>query len=63
MRTTRTLRTDLPVDVWERFNAEAAARGVPVGRHLRNLMVARDARKYPAVEPVLDVAPEQENPS
>lgn len=46
MRTTRTMRCDLPVDVWDRLAAEAADAGVPVGRYLRDLIVARDERKH-----------------
>lgn len=46
-RTTRTIRADLPVEVWDRLAAEAAASGVPLGRYLRNLIVRRDEKKYP----------------
>lgn len=41
----RTLRTDLPNDVWDRLAEEAAAAGVPLGRFARNLFVARDAKR------------------
>lgn len=44
-RTTRTLRTDLPVEVWDRLAAEAAAAGVPLARFARNLIVDRDTRR------------------
>lgn len=44
-RTTRTIRADIPTDVWDRLAAEAAAAGVPLGRHLRNLIVRRDAKQ------------------
>lgn len=44
-RTTKTIRADLPIDVWDRLAAEAAAKGMPLGRHLRNLIVARDKRQ------------------
>lgn len=44
-RTTRTIRADIPTDVWDRFAAEAAAAGVPIGRYLRNLIVARDRKR------------------
>jgi hypothetical protein len=46
-RTTRTLRTELPADVWDRLADEAAAAGIPLGRLVRQLIVARDRRKYP----------------
>jgi macrodomain Ter protein organizer (MatP/YcbG family) len=45
-RTTRTIRTDLPVEVWDRLAEEAAAKGIPLGRLLRQLIVARDKRKH-----------------
>lgn len=51
-RTTRTIRTDLPIPVWDRLAAEAAARDIPLGRHLANLIKARDAKKYPATNAV-----------
>lgn len=41
----RTIRTDLPTPVWDRLADEAAALGIPVGRHLHNLIVARDKRR------------------
>jgi macrodomain Ter protein organizer (MatP/YcbG family) len=47
-RTTRTLRTDLPNDVWDRLADEARDAGVPLARFVRNLIVARDAKKYGA---------------
>lgn len=40
----RTIRADIPSDVWDRLAAEAGAKGIPLGRHLRNLIVARDAK-------------------
>lgn len=46
-RTTRTLRTSIPTDVWDRLAAEAADKGIPLGRHLHNLIVARDSKRYP----------------
>lgn len=46
-RTTRTLRCDLPIDVWDRLAADAAAAGVPIGRYTRDLIIARDTRKHP----------------
>lgn len=42
----RTMRTDLPTPVWERFADEAHAAGRTPAAHLRHLMVARDKRKY-----------------
>ena len=50
-RTTRTMRTDLPADVWDRLAAEAAAHGRPVGAYLRDLIVARDTRKHSGASP------------
>lgn len=41
---TKTIRADIPADVWDRLDAEASAKGVPLGRHLRNLIVARDKK-------------------
>lgn len=43
-RTTRTIRADIPTDVWDRLAAEAAEKDIPLGRHLRNLIVNRDAK-------------------
>lgn len=48
MKTVKTCRTDLPVDVWNRLDAEARALNIPIGRHLRNLIVKRDTKKYPS---------------
>lgn len=45
-RSNRTIRADIPADVWDRLAAEAAEKGIPLGRLLRNLIVARDARKH-----------------
>lgn len=50
MRTTRTIRADIPVEVWDRLAAEAAEKGVPLGRLLRNLIVTRDAKKHGATD-------------
>lgn len=44
-RTTRTIRADIPTEVWDRLAAEAAAAGVPLGRYLRNLIVSRDTKR------------------
>lgn len=41
----RTLRTDLPADVWDRLAAEAAAKGLTLAAHARNLIVARDKKQ------------------
>jgi macrodomain Ter protein organizer (MatP/YcbG family) len=41
----RTVRADIPTDVWDRLAVEAAAKGVPLGRHLANLIVARDRKR------------------
>lgn len=46
-RTTRTIRADIPADVWERLAAEADERGVRLGTLLRQLIVARDAKRNP----------------
>lgn len=46
-RSTRTIRTDLPTDVWGRLEDEAREKNITLARHLRNLIVARDAKKYP----------------
>lgn len=46
MKNTRTIRADIPNDVWDRLAAEAAAKGVPLGRLLRSLIVARDTKKH-----------------
>lgn len=45
-KTQRTIRTDIPIPVWDRLAAEAAAKNIPLGRHLKNLIVARDAKVY-----------------
>lgn len=53
-RTTRTIRADIPNGVWDRLAAEAASTGVPLGRHLRNLIVKRDRKMHgatPSTEP------------
>lgn len=42
----RTLRTDIPNDVWDRFVAEARAKNSTPGRYLRDLLVARDTKKH-----------------
>jgi hypothetical protein len=39
------LRTDLPDDVWERLNDEAAAHGMKIGLYVKRLIVARDAKR------------------
>lgn len=44
----RLLRTDLPDDVWDRLAAEAAEHGVKIGVYLKQLVIARDARKHGA---------------
>ena len=41
----RLLRTDLPDDVWLRLEAEAAEHGQKIGLYVKQLIVARDARK------------------
>lgn len=41
----RLLRTDLPDDVWDRLNAEAAEHGVKIGVYVKRLIVARDERR------------------
>lgn len=43
-RNFRTIRADIPNDVWDNLAAEAAAKGIPLGRLLRNLLVSRDNR-------------------
>lgn len=45
MRRNRTIRTDIPTDVWDRLAAEAADKGIPLGRHLKNLIVNRDKKR------------------
>lgn len=45
MKNTRTLRADIPNDVWDRFAEEARAKGITVGTHLRQLLVARDKKR------------------
>jgi microcystin-dependent protein len=40
-----TLRTDLPNDVHAALAARAAAEGVPIGRFMRNLLVASHDNK------------------
>jgi hypothetical protein len=47
-RSTRTIRAELPTAVWDRLADEAASKNVPLGRLLRDLIVARDTRKYGA---------------
>lgn len=49
MRSTRTIRADIPTDVWDRLAAEAAEKGVPLGRLLRSMLVSRDRRIHPDV--------------
>lgn len=44
-RTTRTLRTELPTDVWDRLADEAKVAGVPLGRFTRDLIVTRDRKR------------------
>ena len=41
----RTIRADIPADVWDRLAAEAEEQNKPLGRHLADLIVARDTRK------------------
>jgi hypothetical protein len=48
-KSTRTLRTELPTEVWDRLAAEAAAAGVPLGRYARELFVKRDTKKHPVL--------------
>lgn len=38
------LRVDLPADVWDRLNNEAADDGKKIGAFARDLIVKRDAR-------------------
>lgn len=44
-KNTRPMRAELPVPVWDRFAAEAAAHGKTPGTYLRELIVSRDERK------------------
>jgi hypothetical protein len=46
----RLLRTDLPDDVWNRLDAEAASHGQKIGKYVQGLILARDQRKYPTAE-------------
>lgn len=39
------LRTDLPDEVWDRLNEEAAEHGVKIGVYIKQLIVARDKRR------------------
>lgn len=39
------LRLDLPDDVWDRLNAEAAASGLKIGLYVKRLIIARDERR------------------
>lgn len=39
------LRTDLPDDVWDRLNDEAASHGVKIGVYVKRLIITRDAKK------------------
>jgi hypothetical protein len=41
----RRLTTSLPVDVWDRLDAEARAQGITVATLLRRLVIARDKRE------------------
>lgn len=41
----RRLTLDLPVDVWERLDAEAQDHGQRIAGYLRNLTVTRDAKR------------------
>ncbi len=45
MKNTRTIRTELPTDVWDRFALEADEAGVPMARLLRDLIVKRDSKR------------------
>jgi len=45
MSNTRRLTIALPVEVWDRLNAEAAEHSVSIRTHLKNLIVARDKRR------------------
>ena len=47
-RSTRTIRADIPNDVWDRLAAEAAASNITLGTLLRRLIVARDRKRHPA---------------
>lgn len=38
------LRLDLPDDVWDRLNAEAAAKDQKIGLFVKQLIIARDAK-------------------
>lgn len=44
----RRLTLDLPVDVWDRLDAEAQANGMRIAGYLRNLAVKRDAKRHGA---------------
>jgi len=43
------LRTDLPDDVWDRLNEEAAEHGVKIGVYVKRLIIARDAKRQARV--------------
>lgn len=42
------LTINLPEDVWDRLNAEAAEHGQKIGTYLRNLIVKRDTKRHGA---------------
>lgn len=42
---TRLLRVDLPTEVWDALDAEAADRGVKVGSFVRDMLVRRHTKK------------------
>ena len=44
-RTTRTLRTELPTEVWDRLTDEAKEAGIPLARFTRDLIVTRDKKR------------------
>lgn len=47
----RLLRTDLPDDVWDRLNAEAAAHNQKIGVYLKALIIRRDKKLHSKTDP------------
>lgn len=58
----RTIRTDIPTEVWDRLADEAAAQGIPLGRFLKNLIVTRDAKRQARLAQQQGATPSTDQP-
>lgn len=47
----RLLRLDLPPDVWDRLNAEAAQHNQKIGTYVRGLILTRDTKRQVSDKP------------